>query len=70
MQRRWRRLVTTHIIDRWLQNGRYYQLNLVTGDHANPEARMSDASASHGAPVDFVTGVLQAFLSAAHLSWC
>ena len=66
MQRRWRRWVTTHIIDRWLQNGRYYQLNLVTGDHANPEARMSDdVRIATEAPVDFVTGVLQAFLSAA-----
>jgi putative ATP-binding cassette transporter len=66
MQRRWRRWVTTHIIDRWLQSGRYYQLNLVTGDHANPEARMSDdVRIATEAPVDFVTGVLQAFLSAA-----
>jgi vitamin B12/bleomycin/antimicrobial peptide transport system ATP-binding/permease protein len=66
MQRRWRRWVTTHVIDRWLKNGRYYQLNLVTGDHANPEARMSDdIRIATEAPVDFVTGVLQAFLSAA-----
>ena len=66
MQRRWRRWVTTHVIDRWLQNGRYYQLGLVTGDHANPEARMSDdVRIATEAPVDFVTGVLQAFLSAA-----
>jgi putative ATP-binding cassette transporter len=66
LQRRWRRWTTSHIIDRWLQNGRYYQLNLVTGDHANPEARMSeDMRIATEAPVDFVTGVLQAFLSAA-----
>lgn len=66
LQRRWRRWVTNHIIDRWLSNGRYYQLNLVTGDHANPEARMSDdIRIATDAPVDFVSGVLQAFLSAA-----
>ncbi len=66
LQRAWRRWVTTHIIDRWLSNGRYYQLNLVTGDHTNPEARMSeDVRIATEAPVDFVTGVLQAFLSAA-----
>lgn len=66
LQRRWRHWVTTHIIDRWLSNGRYYQLNLVTGDHTNPEARMSeDVRIATEAPVDFVTGVLQAFLSAA-----
>jgi putative ATP-binding cassette transporter len=66
LQRRWRHWVTTHVIDRWLSNGRYYQLNLVTGDHANPEARMSDdIRIATDAPVDFVSGVLQAFLSAA-----
>lgn len=66
LQRGWRKWVTRNLIDRWLSNGRYYQLNLVTGDHANPEARMSDdVRIATEAPVDFVTGVLQAFLSAA-----
>ena len=31
-----------HLIDRWLANGRYYQLNLVSGDHENPEFRIAD----------------------------
>jgi putative ATP-binding cassette transporter len=66
IQRAWRGAVTTDVIERWLLNGRYYQLNLVTGDHANPEARISDdVRIATEAPVDFVTGVLQAFLSAA-----
>ena len=66
IQRAWRSAVTTDVIERWLLNGRYYQLNLVTGDHANPEARISDdVRIATEAPVDFVTGVLQAFLSAA-----
>jgi putative ATP-binding cassette transporter len=66
LQRYWRRWVTIHVVDRWLKNGRYYQLNLVAGDHANPEARMSeDVRIATDAPVDFVSGVLQAFLSAA-----
>ena len=30
------RWLTDHLIDRWLANGRYYQLNLVSGDHAEP----------------------------------
>src|SRR5690606_1894980 len=38
LQRAWRRWLTTRLVARWLDNGRYYQLNLVTGDHANPEA--------------------------------
>jgi len=66
LQRRWREWLTNRVIARWLDNGRYYQLNLVTGDHKNPEARMSDdMRIATEAPVDFVTGVLQAFLSAA-----
>ena len=65
LQRAWRRWLTTRLVARWLDNGRYYQLNLVTGDHKNPEARMSDdMRIATEAPVDFVSGVLQAFLSA------
>jgi vitamin B12/bleomycin/antimicrobial peptide transport system ATP-binding/permease protein len=37
MQRRWREWLTHHLFDRWLINGRYYQLHLVHGDHKNPE---------------------------------
>ena len=37
MQRRWRAWLNNHLLDRWLTNGRYYQLNLVGGDHKNPE---------------------------------
>ena len=66
LQRAWRRWLTSRLVARWLDNGRYYQLNLVTGDHQNPEARMSeDMRIATEAPVDFVSGVLQAFLSAA-----
>ena len=66
LQRRWRHWLTSRLISRWLEKGRYYQLNLVTGDHANPEARMSeDMRIATEAPVDFVSGVLHAFLSAA-----
>jgi putative ATP-binding cassette transporter len=66
LQRSWRRWLTTRLVARWLDHGRYYQLNLVTGDHKNPEGRMSeDMRIATEAPVDFVSGVLQAFLSAA-----
>jgi putative ATP-binding cassette transporter len=37
MQRRWRAWLNDHLVDRWLSRGRYYQLNLVEGDHKNPE---------------------------------
>jgi putative ATP-binding cassette transporter len=65
MQRRWRSWLTTSVIARWLANGRYYQLNLVAGDHSNPEARLTeDLRIATESPVDFMSGVLNAFLSA------
>jgi hypothetical protein len=30
------------VVSRWLTNGRYYQLNLVSGDHKNPEYRIAE----------------------------
>ena len=66
LQRRWRAWLTHRIVDRWLANGRYYQLNLLRGDHANPEYRIADdVRIATESPVDFVSGVTQAFLSAA-----
>jgi putative ATP-binding cassette transporter len=65
MQRRWRAWLTTHLFDLWLQHGRYYQLNLISGDHQNPEYRIADdVRVATEAPVDFATGVLTATLSA------
>jgi putative ATP-binding cassette transporter len=64
-QRRWRAWLSSHVVDRWLANGRYYQLNLVPGDHQNPEGRIAeDLRVATDAPVDFCAGVLQAGLSA------
>ncbi|MBB3137760.1 putative ATP-binding cassette transporter [Rhizobium pisi] len=65
IQRRWRKWLATALIARWLANGRYYQLNLIGGDHKNPEARISeDLRIATEAPVDFIAGVISAFLSA------
>ncbi len=65
IQRRWRTWLTTSVISRWLANGRYYQLNLVAGDHKNPEYRIAeDLRVATDSPVDFVAGVASAFLSA------
>ena len=45
------------ILDRWLKNGRYYQLNLVAGDHQNPEYRIADdVRVATESPVEFATG--------------
>ncbi|WP_412066922.1 ABC transporter ATP-binding protein/permease [Rhizobium sp. SYY.PMSO] len=65
IQRRWRSWLTKALIARWLANGRYYQLNLIGGDHQNPEARISeDMRIATESPVDFVAGVIAAFVSA------
>jgi vitamin B12/bleomycin/antimicrobial peptide transport system ATP-binding/permease protein len=65
-QRRWRAWLNNHVVDRWLAHGRYYQLNLVSGDHENPEYRIAeDLRVATDAPVDFAAGVLTAGLSAA-----
>src|SRR5262249_1553323 len=65
MQRHWRAWLSNHMLDRWLRNGRYYQLNLISGDHQNPEYRIADdVRVATESPVDFGTGVLSAVLSA------
>jgi putative ATP-binding cassette transporter len=66
LQRRWRAWLNDRLIDRWLANGRYYLLNLVSGDHQNPEFRIAeDVRIATEAPVEFAAGVTTAFLSAA-----
>jgi putative ATP-binding cassette transporter len=65
IQRRWRAWLTSSVVSRWLKNGRYYQLNLVSGDHQNPEYRIAeDLRIATDSPVDFAAGVTSAFLSA------
>lgn len=65
LQRRWRVWLNSHVLDRWLTGGRYYQLNLVPGDHSNPEYRVAeDLRLSVEAPVEFAIGVFSALASA------
>src|ERR1700716_91802 len=66
IQRRWRAWLTNSVVWRWLSNGRYYQLNLVGGDHKSPEYRIAeDLRVATDSPVDFIAGVTSALLSAA-----
>jgi len=65
LQREWRRWLNSHVLDRWLTNGRYYQLNLLKGDHSTPEYRVADdLRSSVDAPVDLALGVFTAVISA------
>jgi putative ATP-binding cassette transporter len=65
IQRGWREWLTNHLVGKWLANGHYYQLDLVTGDHQNPEGRIGDdARVATDAPVDFVVGIFSAAVTA------
>src|SRR5258707_12168310 len=65
LQRGWREWLNAHVLDQWLTSGRYYQLNLVPGDHSNPEHRVAeDLRLSVDAPVEFAIGVFSAVISA------
>ena len=64
-QRGWRAWLDNDVTTRWLGQGRYFQLNLIRGDHQNPEYRIAeDLRIATESPVDFSIGVLQAGLSA------
>jgi vitamin B12/bleomycin/antimicrobial peptide transport system ATP-binding/permease protein len=60
-QRRWRAWLTQSVTERWLRNGRYFQLNLVSGDH---DRIAQDLRIATDAPIDFAAGVASAVLSA------
>ena len=65
-QRRWRAWLNNHLINRWLENGHYYQLNFVKDAAQNPEYRIADdVRIATDAPVDLVAGLITALLSAA-----
>src|SRR5262249_16659167 len=65
MHRRWRAWLNKALVDRWLRNGRYYQLNLTGGVH-NPECRIADdVRIATEAPIEFAAGMATAVLSAA-----
>ncbi|MFL6796833.1 MAG: ABC transporter ATP-binding protein/permease [Xanthobacteraceae bacterium] len=65
MQRNWRAWMNAHLVSRWLTKARFYRLELVGGDHKNPEHRINDDTRiATEMPVDFVTGFLTAALSA------
>jgi len=65
IQRLWRAWLNRRLLDRWLANSRYYQLNLMKGDHANPEYRLAeDLRLATEAPIDLAVGIASAVLSA------
>jgi vitamin B12/bleomycin/antimicrobial peptide transport system ATP-binding/permease protein len=66
MQRTWRAWLNDHLLQRWLASSRFYKLELIGGDHKNPEHRINDdLRIAADMPVDFVTGFVTSLLSAA-----
>ncbi len=52
--------------DALAHQGRYYQLNVIEGDHKNPEARIAeDVRIATEQPVDFAVGILSALPTSA-----
>src|SRR5258705_806452 len=65
LQRGWREWLNAHVLDQWLTSGRYYQVNLVPGDHTNPENRVAeDLRLSVEAPVELLVRGFTAVTSA------
>lgn len=65
LQLRWRVWLNDHVLDRWVAKGRFYQLNILDGDHANPEYRIADdIRVATEAPVELAAGITTAVLSA------
>jgi putative ATP-binding cassette transporter len=65
LQRLWRQWLTNHTLDRWLAKGHYYHLNLIKGEHENPEYRIGqDTRVATESPVDFAYMIISAVLSA------
>jgi putative ATP-binding cassette transporter len=66
MQRTWRAWANDHLLQRWLARSRFYKLELIGGDHKNPEHRINDdLRIATEMPVDFVSGFVTSLLSAA-----
>jgi putative ATP-binding cassette transporter len=64
-ERKWRAFLTQHLIDRWLANPLFRQLQFTAGEDQNPEYRIAeDARVATDAPVTMTLGLLTAVLSA------
>lgn len=66
MQRMWRRWLTIHVIDYWIDKQRYFRLAQVQGDQEMiPEYRITeDVRIATDAPIDFALGLVSSLLTA------
>lgn len=65
VQREWRRWLSNHLYDYWLQGRHYAQLRFMPGEHHTPEYRIAeDARIATDLPVDLALGLFSSVLTA------
>lgn len=65
MQREWRRWLSNHLYDYWLQRDLHIRLKLMSGDHQTSEYRIAeDARLATDLPIDLAVGLLSSVLTA------
>ncbi|MEO5736320.1 MAG: SbmA/BacA-like family transporter [Variovorax sp.] len=60
----WRRWLTARVVGNWMEDARHYQVDLIPGDHANPDGRIAEdiRIATEGA-IDLASSLLFCVLS-------
>lgn len=65
-QRKWREILTSHLISYWLGKGRYCGMDYMISGNQNPEYRIAeDARVATDSPIDLAFGLLSSLLVAA-----
>ena len=65
-EREWRRWLSNHLYDRWLQSDHHLELRFMRGEHQTPEHRIADdARIATDLPIDLVLGLASSLLTGA-----
>ena len=63
-EREWRRWLSNHLYDRWLQSDHHLELKFMQGEHQTPEHRIAeDARIATDLPIDLVLGLTSSLLT-------
>src|SRR6266851_6986706 len=64
LQLRWRRWLTSRLVEGWLENGHHYQVNFIGAGVENPDQRIAEnAHFATDMAVEFTLGILNAVLT-------
>jgi vitamin B12/bleomycin/antimicrobial peptide transport system ATP-binding/permease protein len=65
-EREWRRWLSRHLYDRWLQSDHHLELKFMQGEHQTPEHRIAeDARIATDLPIDLILGLTSSLLTGA-----